>query len=687
MVKNLRKKRLKYKDKKDKLDLREDLLKQLEDFDNNKPIEIKKDNEEINLKKEKRKDYDKYSKKGDLKEEICENSEIKEKISYFESKNIEKILKEEIISSSETEEEISSKFEEVVNIKGKIFQRDQKVENFRSTLPILDKESDIITALRKNKIVLIKGSTGCGKSTQMPQILLENGFKKILMTQPRRIAAIGVCSRINQELNKKICSYKIRYEDTTTKNTKVKIVTDGILLNELREDNSLKKYDVIIIDEAHERNTNLDLLIPILVKMAEKNLIKLVIMSATLNFPIDSKIFSMIEVEGKKFKVKIFNSNADDHIKGTVETLDKILKSESSVSLAVNENTSNVLIFLPSKKDIYSLKTLFEKKYKFCEVLPLHSNLPKEEQMKIFEITSKRKIILSTNIAETSITIPGIVYVIDCGLEKKKTFSDNIFEYKISLISKSSAIQRAGRAGREQPGVCYRLYGSAVFESMLENNTSEIKSLPFENGYLTLLSLNILPETFPYIEKPDLKYAKKNLKILGAIDEDSKLTEEGKLMLNLGIPVRLARIMLSDGVTDDLKFVIGILALNFDIKINKEFKDEKSDLIAKSKTILQNFESEIKHFPEFAKFLNFFKAKNFIFDQTSCDNIREILFKGYCDQIAMRTGDVYIFGNNIFHLDSGCCDIDSEYVVFEYIIKGRNKKYLKNVTSVDIDWL
>ena len=448
-------------------------------------------------------------------------------------------------------------------------------------LPIYKSKNEIISLINNKDInvIIIMGETGCGKTTQVPKIIYENcpmDNKMICITQPRRIAAISISERVAEEMNTKIgdiIGYSVRFREKMSNKTKIKFVTDGMLVRECILDKNLSKYKYIILDEIHERSVNSDILMMIckdLIINKKRKDLKLIIMSATLNPKKYMKYFNtntLLKVEGRKFPVRVYNiSDEENNNKSLVKDdyydliskyIDRCLNCILQIILSEDEENKygNILVFLPGQEDIEDLQELLlnkkeeiktefpEKKIEF-KILPLFGSLPSNQQMKIFlPLKNKfgkniRKIILSTNIAETSLTIKNIKFIIDSGFYKMRKFYPklNIDTLTITPISKNSALQRAGRTGREASGVCYRLYTQNEYNNFIENSEPEIQRINLRNISLQLFSIGYSNfNNIDFIDKPPIENfnnAYEDLIALGALEneENHKITDLGKKM-------------------------------------------------------------------------------------------------------------------------------------------------------------
>ncbi|KAI3720398.1 hypothetical protein L6452_21314 [Arctium lappa] len=436
-----------------------------------------------------------------------------------------------------------------------------------ANLPILQFEDKILETVDQNPVAVIIGETGSGKSTQLSQILHRSGYTKdgiIAVTQPRRVAAVSVSRRVAEELGVRLgdeVGYAIRFEDRTSERTCIKYLTDGVLLRESLSDPELKQYSVIILDEAHERSLNTDILMGLmkrLIRLRASNL-KVLITSATLDGEKVSKFFCdcpILNVPGKLFPVEILYSSEQPK-----SYIDSSLRK--AIDIHVNEPEGDILIFMTGQDDIEKLVSKLEEKIRNLEagscmdaiVLPLHGSLPPEMQVRVFSPAPPncRRFIVATNIAETSLTVDGVVYVIDSGYVKQRQYnpSSGMYSLDVVQISRVQANQRAGRAGRTRPGKCYRLYPSAVYhDNLLDATVPEIQRSSLAGSVLYLKSLD-LPDIdilkFDFLDAPSsetLQDALKQLFLIDAIDENGTITAIGKTMAELPLEPSLARTLI-----------------------------------------------------------------------------------------------------------------------------------------------
>ncbi|WNO60842.1 ATP-dependent RNA helicase HrpA [Rheinheimera sp. MMS21-TC3] len=429
-------------------------------------------------------------------------------------------------------------------------------------LPVSEKKEDIKAAIAAHQVVIIAGETGSGKTTQIPKMCIELGRGVAGMighTQPRRLAARSVCDRISEELNCQVgqqVGYKIRFGDHTNENTHIKLMTDGILLAEIQQDRFLNQYDTIIIDEAHERSLNIDFLLGYLKQLLPKRPdLKLIITSATIDPERFSKHFfdaPIIEVSGRSFPVETrYRAIADD------EDMDQLQAIFDAVDELYQEPPGDILIFLNGEREIRDTAEALEKRnLPHTEVLPLYARLSASEQNRIFQGHSGRRIVLSTNVAETSLTVPGIRYVIDPGTVRISRYSyrSKVQQLPIEAISQASANQRQGRCGRVAAGICIRLYSEEDFKGRPEFTDPEILRTNLASVIMQMLALGLGDiEQFPFLQKPDSRFINDGVKLLeelGAIPLNRgktglQLTELGKKLARLPIDPRLARMVLA----------------------------------------------------------------------------------------------------------------------------------------------
>ncbi|KAJ5280069.1 ATP-dependent RNA helicase DHR1 [Penicillium angulare] len=538
--------------------------------------------------------------------------------------------------------------------------RSEEIQQARLGLPVVGEEQKIMEAIHNNSTIVIWGATGSGKTTQLPQFLFESGFGSpdspnpglIGITQPRRVAAVSMANRVAQELGQHSdrVSYQIRFESTASKNTAIKFMTDGILLREIADDFALRKYSIVIIDEAHERSVNTDILIGMVSRIVDlrKSMseedpsvkpLKVVIMSATLrisDFTENRGLFRqgpppLVQAEGRQYPVTVHFARRT-HRDYVEEAFRKVSRGHRKLP------GGGMLVFLTGQNEIRQLSKRLKQAFKPTQradttqarvqftandapleaedlelggtemhndgydddsdleitgldepeddedfdlgeeamdsstkvhVLPLYSQLPTKEQMKVFEAPpdGSRLIILATNVAETSLTIPGIKYVFDCGRAKEKQFDlfTGVQSFQIGWISKASASQRAGRAGRTGPGHCYRMYSSAVYEAdFAEYTDPEILRTPIEGVVLQMKSMglhNVI--NFPFPTPPSrqgLAKAEKLLRNLGALSSNGEVTQIGRRLATYPLSPRFGKMLYIGHQHGCLPYVIALVS-------------------------------------------------------------------------------------------------------------------------------
>ncbi len=431
-----------------------------------------------------------------------------------------------------------------------------------TNLPVYEQKTRILKMLEQNQVIVVESPTGSGKTTQLPVILHEAGYSNggmIGVTQPRRIAALSVSEFISKQLKDKsgLVAYKMRFEDKTTPETKIKIMTDGILLQEMKLDPWLSKYSVMLVDEAHERSLNIDFILGLLKRvLAERKDFKVIISSATINTDLFSMYFDacpVIKIDAICYPVTLIFDPPALAKPQDVETilLDKIA---TIVGRIISEKRSGaILVFLPGERSIKNCIERLSKEHWFRKlfVLPLYGRLSKEEQERVFDSPpfGKKKIVISTNIAETSITINDIAAVIDSGLAKLNYYNPLTFTSSLdeTEISKASCNQRRGRAGRTQEGVCYRLYSRKDFEARPLYTLEEIYRTDLSEVVMRMAELGIYDfENFDFISSPGKKGiigAVDTLKMLDALDDDRSLSKIGEMMCLFPLAPRQSRII------------------------------------------------------------------------------------------------------------------------------------------------
>ncbi len=506
--------------------------------------------------------------------------------------------------------------------------------HFPPDLPVSARRDDIAEAIRDHQVVIVAGETGSGKTTQLPKILMTlgrgeptaEGGGMIGHTQPRRIAARSVAERIAEELGTELgetVGYQVRFTDRTSKQSRLKVMTDGILLAELQHDRMLKRYDTLIIDEAHERSLNIDFILGYLKTLLPKRPdLKLVITSATIDPERFAEHFAdakgrpapIIEVSGRAYPVEVryrpLLEEAYDDEEGEPVLRDQTEAIEDAVAELLADTDGDILVFLPGEREIRDTEDVLRRKaegVKGFDIVPLFSRLSSAEQHKVFERHSRRRVILATNVAETSLTVPGITGVIDTGLARISRWSSRtkVQRLPIEPISQASAQQRSGRSGRVEAGVAIRLYGQEDFEGRPEFTEPEILRTSLASVILQMTSLGLgQVERFPFVDPPDNRAVRAGVQLLeelGALVPDTstgrrgpRLTGTGRKLARLPIDPRLARMILEADRLGCLREVLVITAaLSIQDprerplehraradQLHARFRDPKSDFMA-----------------------------------------------------------------------------------------------------------
>ncbi len=428
-----------------------------------------------------------------------------------------------------------------------------------TSLPVYRHRQEILKGLSENQTIIVESPTGSGKTTQIPLILREAGYDEkgiIGITQPRRIAAMSVSSFIKKQIGDEgaYCAYKMRFADTSDRTTRIKIMTDGILLQEVKQDPLLSRYSVIMVDEAHERSLNIDFILGLLKEIVrERKDLKIIISSATINAASFSSFFSgapIISIDSRPYNVEVrynplvLSRDTEDYYYAKIASL---------VAQSWEEKEGDVLIFLPGEAEIKRCveELKYADRYGRYQIYPLYGRLSKEEQERVFIPTKDgmMKVVVSTNIAETSITIDGIRTVIDSGMAKINFYNQKNFTSALlpMPISRASADQRKGRAGRTAPGVCYRLYSEENYNMRPEYSEEEILHSDLAEVVLRMSELGIYnTESFPFITAPKksaLISAEETLMIIGAIEKNHHLTKIGEMMIIFPLLPRLSRVI------------------------------------------------------------------------------------------------------------------------------------------------
>lgn len=632
--------------------------------------------------------------------------------------------------------------------------RKQMLEQ-RKRLPVYERRDELLQAIAENQIIIVQGETGCGKTTQIPQYLHEEGYTKTEMkdgevrmigcTQPRRVAAMSVAARVSQEVGSKLghkVGYSIRFEDCTSEETVIKYMTDGMLLRELLDDPILSKYSVMIVDEAHERTLHTDILLTLLKDVSRaRSDFRLIISSATLDEQKFSQFFNgppLFKIKGRLFHVQHrFMSN--DQKCSTVNMTDACLRTVMQIHRS--EQSGDILVFLPGQEEIEELQKEIEaqvkrlgSKIKELLIRPIYANLPTDMQARVFDQTppGARKVVISTNIAETSLTIDGIVFVVDPGFCKQNRFSSKtgMETLAITRISKASADQRAGRAGRNRPGVCFRLYTREEFKSEFEENTQpEIQRLNLANVVLLLKTMRIKDViSFEYVDKPQnevLLSAIEQLTALGALDNSGDLTHLGRRMAEFPLDPKMSKSIIASesyGCSEEILTIMSMLSVNGSIFFKPKEKAVHAEASRKSffsvtgdhLMLLKvysdwascNF-SKQWCFEKFVQYKSMCRARDvreqleklcekvevkLMSDTSDTANIRKALLGGFFYNVARisREGGSYRTikkNQSVFiHPTSALHDSPPRWVVFNEI-KQTTREYMRTISEIEPSWL
>jgi ATP-dependent helicase HrpA len=494
---------------------------------------------------------------------------------------------------------------------------------FPADLPVVSRREDLARAISENQVIIVCGETGSGKTTQLPKICLTLGrgvLGCIGHTQPRRVAARSVATRIAVELKTELgglVGYKVRFHDKVAADTVIKLMTDGILLAEIHGDPLLRKYDTLIIDEAHERSLNIDFLLGYLKQLLPRRPdLKLIITSATLDADRFARHFGakVVEVSGRSYPVETRYRPLQVSDEGEAQNVPQAV-SAALDELAAGGLRGDVLVFLPGEREIRDTAEALRKHHpKGIEILPLFSRLSAAEQDKVFKTGAKRRVVLATNVAETSLTVPNIGYVIDCGLARVNRYSirQKVEQLHVEKISRAAANQRAGRCGRVMSGICVRLYEEADFLLRDEFTDPEIFRVSLATVILRMSALELgdIAE-FPFIEPPTPRMIADGYQLLAelnAIDEERKLTPLGHELARLPLDPKIARLLLAGRQYQCLTEILVIAsALSTQDPrerpldrqeaadtAHKRFADERSDFLAFIK-IWAWFEQAVAH--------------------------------------------------------------------------------------------
>ena len=521
------------------------------------------------------------------------------------------------IKSQEAQQAVAAEIQmQIEQAQLRVENRKSAVKNpivFPESLPVSQRKAEIQKLLSEHQVIVVAGETGSGKTTQLPKMCLELGFGNLGMighTQPRRIAARSVAARIAEELETELgglVGYKVRFNDQIGDDTQIKLMTDGILLAEIQNDRFLNQYSCLIIDEAHERSLNNDFILGYLKQLLPRRRdLKLIITSATIDVERFSKHFNnapIIEVSGRTYPVEVryrpvVEEDDQDQLQGILNAVDELQA----------EGRGDILIFMNGEREIRDTAEALQKQnLKHTEILPLFARLSAQEQNKIFHPSGLNRIVLATNVAETSLTVPGIKYVIDPGTARISRYSyrTKVQRLPIEPISQASANQRKGRCGRVSEGICIRLYSEEDFNSRPEFTDPEILRTNLASVILQMTALGLDDiEAFPFVDAPDKRHIQDGIKLLeelGAFEivrtkagEKRQLTAVGHQLAQLPVDPRLAKMLLtavSQGALHKVMIIVAALSIQdprerpqekqqaSDEK-HRRFADKKSDFLA-----------------------------------------------------------------------------------------------------------
>jgi len=480
---------------------------------------------------------------------------------------------------------------------------------FPPALPVSERREEIARLIEAHQVVVVCGETGSGKSTQLPKICLELGrgvYGRVGHTQPRRIAARSLAARISEELGMELgtaVGWKVRFHDHVALTTRVKLMTDGILLAEIQRDRYLDEYDTLIIDEAHERSLNIDFLLGYLKNLLPKRPdLKVIVTSATIDPERFAEHFGgapVISVSGRTWPVEVRYRPPEEAATERDEAMQRAIAE--AVHELGHEDRGDILVFLSGEREIReTAETLHEVKHPGTEVVPLYARLGPAEQARIFQPHAARRIVLATNVAETSLTVPGIRHVIDTGFARISRYShrSKVQRLPVERISRASADQRKGRCGREAPGICIRLYSEEEFETRAEFTEAEILRTNLASVILQMKVLGFGEiDCFPFVDPPDRRMINDGYRLLaelGAVDGERRVTRLGRQLARLPVDPRIARMLLEAAHTHCLREV-RVIAAALSIQDPRErpldkqqaademhatFADERSDFIA-----------------------------------------------------------------------------------------------------------
>ena len=612
----------------------------------------------------------------------------------------------------------------------------------RQSLPIYQVRDQLLKAIHDYNILIVVGETGSGKTTQLTQYLAEAGYTskgRVGCTQPRRVAATSVAKRVAEEVGCHLgeqVGYSIRFEDVTSAETKIKYMTDGMLLRECLIDPDLKQYSCVILDEAHERSIHTDVLMGLLKQTALRRPdLRIIVTSATLNAEKFSSYFfgaPIFTVKGRTFPVEVMwtREPEEDYLDAALVTV---------LQIHINEPAGDILVFLTGQEEIDTACQILYERIKSLGpdlpellILPIYSALPSEMQSRIFEAapSGSRKVIIGTNIAETSVTIDGIYYVVDPGFVKQKVYNPKtgMDALVVSPISKAQAEQRKGRAGRTGPGKCYRLYTQTAFETeMLDSPVPELQRTNLASTVLTMKALGIEDLlNFDFMDKPaeaQLVSAMHTLYTLGALDDEGTLTRIGRKMAELPLEPQLAKMLLISvelRCSEEILSIVAMLNVQnvfYRPKEKAQLADQKKSKFAQPEgdhlTLLTVWEGwKASRFSNPWCFENFIQARSmkraqdvrkqllammdrYKLDIVSCNKnytlVRKAIVAGFFSNAAKKDPQegykTIVEGTPVYiHPSSAVFQRNPEWVIYHELVQ-TTKEYMREITVIEPAWL
>ena len=522
--------------------------------------------------------------------------------------------------------------------------------HYPESLPVSERRADILRLIREHQVVVVAGETGSGKTTQLPKFCLEAGlgiYGRIGHTQPRRLAARSVSQRIADELRVPLgglVGYQVRFTDQSDEQTRIKVMTDGILLAQTQKDRFLNEYDCLIIDEAHERSLNIDFLLGYLKQLLPKRPdLKLVITSATIDVERFSKHFDnapVVEVSGRTFPVEVryrplIRESEDDEDRSVFEGINDAL-AELRDEDKQKGSPGDVLVFLPGEREIRECADYLRRQsLPATEITQACVQVSAGDQQKIFHPTGGRRIVLSTNVAETSLTVPGIRYVVDSGVARISRYSyrSKVQRLPVEAISQASANQRAGRCGRVEPGICIRLYEEQDFAGRSEFTDPEIQRTNLASVILQMMNLKLGDiRNFPFVDAPDDRFVKDGytlLQELQAVDDKRRLTQLGRSMGRLPVDPRMARMLLAAGEHNCITEMM-IIAAALSVPDPRERPPEKQQQAAEKHRLWADEKSD------FVAFINLWNAHEEQRQELTQNQLRKWCQKHFLSYMRMR---------------------------------------------------